>query len=132
MTGDAVDHGVGGRAGSEFLLVDGMMYGIEDGEWVALGSPESIDPGSGTIPGELLAAVREDGGGATLRRLTDGMTGLTAAHPGGGSTVYHGTVAAGLIARNSGFKGGKRFGCFPSATSPTTRLLIPAPRSMPR
>jgi hypothetical protein len=102
-----------GGAGSESLLVDGMMYGIEDGEWVALGSPESIDPGSGTTPGELLATVREDVGGATLRRLTDGMAGLTADQPGGGSTVYRGTVAAGLIARKSGFKGGQAIRVFP-------------------
>ncbi|NUT56535.1 MAG: hypothetical protein HOQ03_11220 [Thermoleophilia bacterium] len=31
---------------------------------------ESIDPGSGTTPAEYLVAVREDVGGATLRRLT--------------------------------------------------------------
>jgi hypothetical protein len=103
----------GRRPGAEFLLVDGTMYGIEDGEWVAMGSPESIDPDSGTTPGELLAAVREDVGGATLRRLTDGMTGLTAERLGGGSTVYRGRVAAGLIARESGFKEGQAIRVFP-------------------
>ena len=56
-----------GRAGSEFRVVDGTMYGIDDGEWVVLGSPDTIDPGSGTTPDEYLAAVREDVGGATLR-----------------------------------------------------------------
>jgi hypothetical protein len=102
-----------GRAGAEFLLVGGMMYAIEDGEWVAIGSPDSIDPGSGTTPDELLAAVREDVGGATLRRLTDGMTGLTADEVEGGSTVYSGTVAAGLIATESGFKEGQAIRVFP-------------------
>jgi hypothetical protein len=102
-----------GRMGSEVLLVDGMMYGIENGEWVALGSPDSIDPESGTTPGELLTAVREDVGGATLRRLTDGMTGLTAEQLEGGSTVYAGTVAARLVATESGFKEGQAIRVFP-------------------
>ncbi len=33
-------------------------------------APTNIDPGSGTTPAENLAAVREDVGGATLRRIT--------------------------------------------------------------
>ena len=118
-----------GRAGAEFLLVDGLMYGIEDGEWVKMGSPESIDPDSGTTPGELLAAVREDVGGATLRRLTDGMTRLTADQHEGGSTVYSGRVAAGLIAMESGFKEGQAIRVFPfgyvahdEAADPTAAL----------
>jgi hypothetical protein len=96
-----------GKAGSTTLLVDGTMYGIdgEDGGWIVLGSPKSIDPDSGTTPGEYLAAVREDVGGGTLRRLTDGMTRLTAARRDDGSTVYSGTVAAGLIARETAVKG---------------------------
>jgi hypothetical protein len=102
-----------GPAGAEFLLVDGKLYAIEDGEWVDIGRPESIDPGSGTTPGELLAAVREDVGGATLRRLTGGMTGLTADRLAGGSTVYRGRVAARLIARESGFKEGQAIRVFP-------------------
>ena len=117
------------RLGREFLLVDGLMYGIEDGEWVKMGSPESIDPDSGTTPGELLAAVREDVGGATLRRLTDGMTGLTADRHEGGSTVYSGRVAAGLIAMESGFKEGQAIRVFPfgyvahdEAADPTAAL----------
>jgi hypothetical protein len=95
-----------GRAGSKVLLVDGTMYGVdpEDGGWLVLGRPESIDPDSGTTPGETLAAVREDVGGATLRRITDGITGLTTTQRDDGSTVYSGTVAAGLIARERGFK----------------------------
>jgi hypothetical protein len=46
---------------------------------VVLGNPGSIDPDSGTTPDEYLAAVQEDIGGTTLRRITDGMTGLTTA-----------------------------------------------------
>jgi hypothetical protein len=118
-----------GHAGAEFMLVAGVMYVIEDGEWVAIGSPESIDPGSGTTPGELLAAVRDDVGGATLQRLTDGMTGLTAARFEGGSTLYSGTVAAGVIARESGLKGGQPIRVLPfghvahdEAADPTAAL----------
>jgi hypothetical protein len=102
-----------GRAGSWLLLVDGTMYGIEDGVWVELGSPKSIDPGSGTTPGDYLAAVREDLGGATLHRLTAGMTGLTTSRRGDGSIVYSGTVAAGLVARESAFKEGERIRVLP-------------------
>jgi hypothetical protein len=101
------------RAGSELLVVDGMMYGVEDGHWVELGSPDSIDPGSGTTPDEYLAAVREDVGGVTLRRIADGMTGLTTRRLDQGSTAYRGTVAAGLIARESGFKEGQPIRVFP-------------------
>jgi hypothetical protein len=94
------------RPGSGLLVVDGMMYGVEDGRWVELGRPESVDPGSGTTPDEYLAAVREDVGGTTLRRIVDGMTGLTTGRLDDGSTVYRGAVQAGLIARESGFKEG--------------------------
>jgi hypothetical protein len=97
-----------GRVGSKFLLVDGMMYGTDerDGGWVMLGRPDSIDPGSGTTPAEYLTAVREDVGGATLRRISDGVGGLKTTKLSDGSTVYSGTVAAGAIARKSGFKQG--------------------------
>jgi hypothetical protein len=97
-----------GKAGSELLVVDGTLYGIdpENGGWIDLGPPESIDPDSGTTPAEYLAAVRDDVGGATRRRLTDGMTGLAAREQADGSTVYSGAVAAGLVARESGLKGG--------------------------
>ena len=104
-----------GRTGSGLRVVGGTLYGHDpgDGGWVELGSPTSIDPESGTTPGEYLAATREDVLGATLRRITDGIRGLTA-HPGdGGSTVYSGTVAAGLIARESGFKDGQAIRVFP-------------------
>jgi hypothetical protein len=98
-----------GKVGAQLLLVDGKLYGIDpevDRGWMQLGSPSSIDPDSGTTPAEYLAAVREDVGGATLRRIVNGVTGLTATRRDDGSTVYSGTVAAGLIARETGFKGG--------------------------
>ena len=65
--------------GGRLLVVDGMMYATDpvDGGWAELGPPESIDPDSGTTPDEYLAAVRDDVGGATLQRITKGMTGLT-------------------------------------------------------
>jgi hypothetical protein len=107
----------GRRAGSELLLVDGTLYGIEprDGArvWVVFGSPKNIDPGSGTTPDEYLAAVRVDVGGVTLRRFTAAMTGLTTTRLDDGSTVYRGTVAAGLIAPETGFKEGKRIRVLP-------------------
>jgi hypothetical protein len=106
-----------GKAGSEFRVVDGILYvhGIppaEDG-WVKLGDPKNIDPDSGTTPDEYLAAVGEDIGGVTLRRISDAMTGLTTRRLGDGSTVYSGTVAAGLIARETGFKEGRSIRVFP-------------------
>jgi hypothetical protein len=103
------------RSGAEFLVVDGMMYGIDpgDGAWVELGPPESIDPDSGTTPAEYLAAVREDVGGATLRRIAGGVGGLTTRPLPDGSTVYSGQVGAALIARESGFKEGQAIRVFP-------------------
>lgn len=107
----------GGRAGSELLLVDGTLYGVEPREgglvWVIFGSPKSIDPDSGTTPDEYLAAVRVDVGGVTLRRFTSAMTGLTTTRLDDGSTVYRSTVAAGLIAPETGFKEGKRIRVLP-------------------
>jgi hypothetical protein len=101
-----------GKAGDELLVVDGVLYLLEDGRWAMAGSPASIDPGSGTTPDEYLAAVREDVGGATLRRLVDGMTGLSTDQLGD-ATVYRGSVAAGLVARESGFKEGQAIRVFP-------------------
>jgi hypothetical protein len=103
----------GRTGGSGLLVVNGMMYGVEDGRWVELGSPESIDPGSGTTPDEYLDAVREDVGGATLRRIADGVIGLTTRRLEDGSIAYSGTVAAGLIARESGSKKGQPIRVFP-------------------
>jgi hypothetical protein len=104
-----------GSAGAEFLVVDGMMYGIDpgDGTWAELGPPESIDPDSGTTPAEYLAAVREDVGGATLRRFARSVGALTTQPLADGSTVYSGQVAAGLIARESGFNEGQAIRVFP-------------------
>ena len=100
-----------------------------EGGWVGIGSPESIDPDSGTTPDEYLAAVREDVGGATLRRITNGMTGLTTRTLADGSTVYSGAVAAGLIARETGFKEGEAIRVLPfgyvahdQAADPANRL----------
>jgi len=104
-----------GKAGDELLVVDGVMYGQDplDGGWVVLGDPQGIDPDTGTTPDEYLAAVGEDTGGATLRRLIDGTTGLTSRDLGDGSTVYSGSVAAGLVARESGFKEGQAIRVLP-------------------
>jgi hypothetical protein len=104
-----------GKAGSKLLLVDGTLYGsgpVGDG-WVVLGDPDDIDPDSGTTPPEYLATVREDTGGATLRRITDAMTALTTRRLGDGSTVYSGTVAAGQIARESSLKEGRSIRVLP-------------------
>ena len=107
----AVSRDIPGRArtpGSKLLVVNGILYGVSpiDGRWVKLGSPEGIDPRTGTTPDEYLDAVREDVGGVTLRRIIGGMTDLTTRRLGNGSTVYSGTVAAELIARETGFKEG--------------------------
>ena len=108
------DLAVSREDGLELRIVDGTLYGPDvDGGWVAQGSPDNIDPDSGTTPNEQLAAVREDVGGTTLRRITDGMTGLTTRRLGDGSTVYSGTVPAGLIARETGFKEGQQIRVFP-------------------
>lgn len=108
--------GRAGNAGRGLLVVDGMMYGpAEDRSgWVELGPPSSIDPGSGTTPAEQLGAIREDVGGTTLRRIVAAMTasGLTT-NQLGGSTVYSGTVPAGQIARETGFKEGQAIRVFP-------------------
>jgi hypothetical protein len=96
------------KPGDTFRVVDGIMYGRDlDGTWVEMGSPDSIDPGSGTTPGETLTAVREDVGGVSLRRIVDAMTGLATRDLSDGSVVYSGSVPAGVIARESGFKDGE-------------------------
>ena len=103
-----------GKVGDEMRVVDGVVYGLDHrGDWLAMGSPRNIDPESGTTPDEYLAAVREDVGGVTLRRFSAGMQGLTRATLDDGSTVYRGTVAAGLVARETGFKEGQALRVFP-------------------
>jgi hypothetical protein len=102
------------RVGDLFRVVDGTFYSNPlEGGWVEQGSPANIDPDSGTTPREYLAAVREDVDGVTLRRLGDSMTGLTTTRLDDGSTVYAGTVSAGQIARESGFKEGQRIRVLP-------------------
>lgn len=117
-----------GEGRGEFRLVGGMMYGLDPtGEgWLELGSPNRIDPGSGTTPADYLAAVREDVGGATLRRITHGVTGLTTTHNADGSTVYSGTVAAGLIAGESGFKEGRAIRLLPLGYAAHDEAASPA------
>jgi hypothetical protein len=104
-----------GRVGGEMRVVGGMMYApdVEGRGWVRLGSPDSIDPGSGTTPAEYLAAVREDVGGATLRRLTGGISSLTSRTLADGSALYSGTVPARAIARETGFKEGQEIRVLP-------------------
>jgi hypothetical protein len=103
-----------GHARSPLLVVDGTVYMVDPVHgWVAAGSPENIDPGSGTTPDEHLAAVREDVGGATLRRIATGVSGLTTRRLPDGSTLYSGTIAAGLIARETGFKEGQSIRVLP-------------------
>jgi hypothetical protein len=103
-----------GKPGDPMLVVGGVLYGYEQGfGWVALGDPSSIDPDSGTTPAETLAAIREDVGGATLRRILDGITGLTVRELGGGTTVYSGKAASKLIATESGVKDGETLRVLP-------------------
>jgi hypothetical protein len=97
----------------ELRVVDGMMYGQETDGWVELGSPDSVDPGSGMTPDEYIAATQADVQGTTLRRITTGMTGVTTRSMDDGSTVYTGSVAAGLIATEEGFKEGEHIRVFP-------------------
>ena len=105
--------GRNGRRKSPLVVVNGLVYMVDNGHWVAMGSPKNIDPDSGTTPAEYQAALREDVGGPTLRRVTEGMTGLTTHSLADGSTEYRGTVPAGLIARESGYKEGQTIRVFP-------------------
>ena len=102
-----------GRDVPHWLVVDGLVYAVEGGRWLEMGSPKNIDPDSGTTPGEYLSAARDDVGGTTLHRITNGMTGLTTRTLADGSAVYSGAVRAGLIARETGFKEGQAIRVFP-------------------
>ena len=76
------------------------------GAWGELGSPDSIDPGSGTTPDDYLKRSRADVGGVTLRRITESMTGLSTART---ETVARSTpapVPAGVLAPETGLKEG--------------------------
>jgi hypothetical protein len=120
------------RAGHRMLVVGGILYGFEEGfGWVAFGDPASIDPDSGTTPAEVLAAVRQDVGGATLRRILEGMSGLTTREPGDGTTVYSGKVASRLVATETGVKDGESLRVLPfgyvangEASDPNARLDV--------
>jgi hypothetical protein len=97
------------------LVVDGVLYGHDPHYqgWVKVGPVSSIEPGSGTTPTEQLGAIRDDVGGATLRRMVAAMTGLTTTHQSDGSTIYSGAVAAGQVARKTGFKEGQAIRLLP-------------------
>lgn len=118
------------RPGSKTLVVDGILYGLDArGRWINEGDESHLDPDSGTTPAEHLAAVREDVGGVTLQRITDGMTAVTTSDANGGATTYSGTVAAGLIARETGIKEGRTIRVLPfgyvahgAAADPTAAL----------
>jgi len=105
----------GPSSGSPLLVINGMLYSHDPHYkgWVKIGPVSSIDPGSGTTPTAQLGAIREDVGGATLRRMVAAMTGLTTAHQSDGSTIYSGAVAAGQIARKTGFKEGQAIRVLP-------------------
>jgi hypothetical protein len=100
----------------DLLVVDGVMYGPDPevaGGWIEMGPPESVDPDSGTTPDELLLAVHEDAGGATLQRITAEMTDLTVSQAENGSTIYVGKVPAGALARESSVKQGETLRVLP-------------------
>ena len=94
-------------AKSELRVVDGTLYSLDPDGWMLLGDPKSIDPDSGTTPDEYLTAV------VTLRRIARAMTNVTTRRLKNGFTVFSGTVAAGLIARETGFKEGQSIRVLP-------------------
>jgi hypothetical protein len=100
----------------DLLVVDGIMYGpdpeVTDG-WIEMGSPDSVDPDSGTTPDEYLAAIGEDVGGATMQRITGEMTDVTTSQTEDGSTIYTGKVPAGALARETGVKEGETIRVLP-------------------
>jgi hypothetical protein len=91
-------------------VVDGTLYGPDfetDNGWFELGDPANIDPDSGTTPDEYLTTVRADASGDTFRRITEAMIDLTTSPGDDGSTVYRGTVPAGVVAWETGTKDGQ-------------------------
>ncbi len=111
---DVVDSSQGRQGNRELLVVDGVMYGQDpNGRWLTLGSPDSIDPGTGTTPDDYLAITHADVSGATLSQIVAGMTDLTTEQRDDGSTVYRGSVPAGLVATKDGFKEGESIRVFP-------------------
>jgi hypothetical protein len=87
-----------GEAGSKMLSVGGTYLVIgrlaAEWGWTAFGSPHVIDSGNGTTSAEYLAAVRNNVGGDTLKRITGAMTNPTTRQLADGSTVYSGPVKA--------------------------------------
>jgi hypothetical protein len=130
---EITDESPGGpSSGLPLLLVNGMVYGHDPAHegWVEVGPVSSFDRGIGTTPADIVAAVRNDLGGATLRRITRAMTagGLTTSQSDG-STLFAGSVPAGKIARETGFKEGQAIRVFPfgyvahgAAADPTSPL----------
>lgn len=106
-----------GRAGrGDLRVVDGALYLADretPGGWMQTGTPDSIDPDSGTTAAEYLVAVKADAGGDTLRRISAVITDTHTTKNDDGSTVYAGTIAAGELARESGYKGGQPIRVFP-------------------
>ena len=90
-----------GRPGSAFLVVDGVLYtaDADDDGWVVLGAPEKITGDAPTTRDDI-AAVRDDIGGANLRRMIDGLTDLTTTKLKDGSTVYRGTLPGSRASRD--------------------------------
>jgi hypothetical protein len=122
-----------GHAGREIRIVDGQVYvPAWDGPgWIKMGSPENFDPDSGTTPLEILAAVREDTAGQTFDRITGGMTDVSTETGADGSVTYSGSVAAGLVALEEGFKEGQTIRVLPygyvahdEAANPATPLAV--------
>jgi hypothetical protein len=99
--------------GEEFRVVGGTFYAFVEGHWLAVGNPDDLTWGAGTSPGDYLATVKQDAGGATLHRIVGAMTGLSTRHLSDGSTVYSGSVPAGAIAREQGFKEGQSIRVLP-------------------
>lgn len=63
----------------------------------------------GRVPGRYPGGRERD----TLGRITAGMTGLTRQQLDAGSILYRGTVSAGLVATEAGFKEGEVIRVFP-------------------
>jgi hypothetical protein len=102
------------HARSEDRFVGGMIYKRDaTGTWVEAGRPDNTGRNSGTTPADYLSVVRADVGGDTLRSITKAMTKPTSQQSGDGSTVYKGSVPAGLIAPRTAFEDGQHIRFFP-------------------
>lgn len=103
------------RGRQETRVVDGRTYSVMPrilgGGWVDMG-PAPYG-GVDELSDRFVVPTQEDLFGITLSRLTGGMTGLTTERADDGSTVYRGSVAAGLVARETGFKEGQALRVLP-------------------